>query len=59
MVKALPFNAEDAGLIPGQGSKIPHPLRPKNPNRIYRNKFNKEFLNVSHQKILKKKKIWL
>ena len=30
VVKALPCNAEEAGLIPGQGSKILHPLRPKN-----------------------------
>ena len=24
LVKNLPCNAEDAGLIPGQGTKIPH-----------------------------------
>ena len=24
MVKNLPFNAGDTGLIPGQGTKIPH-----------------------------------
>ena len=24
MVKNLPYNSEDTGLIPGRGSKIPH-----------------------------------
>ena len=24
MVKNLPYNAGDSGLIPGQGTKIPH-----------------------------------
>ena len=28
--KTLPFNAGDTGLIPGQGTKIPHALGPKN-----------------------------
>ena len=27
MVKNLPCNAGDAGLIPGQGTKIPHAVR--------------------------------
>ena len=26
MVKNLPFNAEDKGLIPGQGTKMPHAM---------------------------------
>ena len=32
MVKTLPSNAGSAGLIPGQGVKIPHASRPKNQN---------------------------
>ena len=30
MVKTLPSNAGAAGLIPGQGTKIPHASWPKN-----------------------------
>ena len=29
VVKTLPSNAGGAGLIPGQGAKIPHALQPK------------------------------
>ena len=46
MIKTLFSRAEDAGLIPGQGAKIPHALRPKNQNiklKQYFNKFNKDF----------------
>ena len=32
VVKTLPSNAGSAGLIPGQGVKIPHASRPKNQN---------------------------
>ena len=32
MVKTLPSNAGSAGLIPGQGVKIPHASGPKNQN---------------------------
>ena len=28
MVKNLPSNGGDAGLIPGQGTKIPHAVEP-------------------------------
>ena len=31
MVKNLPSNAEDSGLIPGHGSKIPHASGQLNP----------------------------
>ena len=31
MVKSLPSNAEDVGLIPGQGTKIPHAAGQLNP----------------------------
>ena len=43
--KTSPFNA---GPIPGQGTKTPHTLPPKNQNikqKQYCNKFNKDFLN--------------
>ena len=32
VVKTSPSNAGGAGLIPGQGAKIPHVLWPKNQN---------------------------
>ena len=61
MVKTLPSNAGCAGLIPGQGAKIPHASQPKNQNikkkKQYCNKFYKDFKNGPHQKNLKKK-IW-
>ena len=50
------------GLIPGQGTKIPHVSEPKNQNikqRQYCNKFNRCFQKMVHikkKKILKKKK---
>ena len=31
VVKNLPYNAEDAGSIPGQGTKIPHAVRQLHP----------------------------
>ena len=42
----MPPNAGGAGLIPGQGGKIPHASRPKSHNirqKQYRNKFKKDF----------------
>ena len=53
VVKISPSNAGGAGLIPGQGAKIPHALRPKNQNikpKWYCNKFNKDFKNGPQQK---------
>ena len=32
VVKTLPSTAGDAGLIPSQGTKIPHALQPENQN---------------------------
>ena len=32
MLKTLPSNAGDVGLIPGRGGKIPHASGPKNQN---------------------------
>ena len=46
MVKTSPSNAGGAGLIPGQGAKIPHASGPKNQKikqKQYCNKFNKDF----------------
>ena len=60
MVKNSPSNAVGAGLIPGQGAKIPYASRPKSQNikqKEYCNKFNKDFKNGPHQKKKKKKKI--
>ena len=34
VVKNLPSNAEDAGSIPGRGTKISHALRRLNPLRV-------------------------
>ena len=38
MVKNLPFNAEDVGLIPGLGAKIPHDIRQLSPRNTTREK---------------------
>ena len=59
MVGTSPSDARDAGLIPGQGTLIPHVLQPKNQNikqKQYCTKFNKVFKNGPHEKNLKKKK---
>ena len=61
MVKSSSSNAEGAGLIPGQGAKIPHALRPKDQNvkqKQYCNKFNKDFKNGPHQNSHKKEEIY-
>jgi len=56
-VKTLPSKAEDVGLIPGRGAKIPHASQPKIQNIKQKqccSKFNKDFKNGPHPK---KKKI--
>ena len=53
MVKTSPSNAGGAGLIPGQGAKIPHGLQPKNQNvkqKQYCNKNSIETLKMVHIK---------
>ena len=53
VVKTLPSNAGCAGLIPGQGAKIPHAWRPRNQHikqKQYCNKLNKNFKNGPHPK---------
>ena len=59
MVKTLPSNSGGASLIPGQGTKIPHALRPKSQNKKqkqYCNNFNKDLKKMVHiKKNLKKK----
>ena len=57
MVETLPSSAGHAGLIPGQGAKIPHASGPKSQNirqKQYCNKCNKM---VHIKRILKKKKV--
>ena len=59
LVKTSPSNAGGVGSIPDQGSKIPHASQPKNQNikqKQYCNKFDKDFKNGPHQKILKQNK---
>ena len=58
VVETSPSNAGSAGSIPGRGTKIPHAWGPKTQNikqKQYCNKFNKDFKNGRHQKILKQK----
>ena len=53
VVKTLPSNVGGAGLIPGQGAKMPHAVAetPKHKNKKqYCNKFNTGFKNDSHKK---------
>ena len=53
MVKTLPSNAGGAGLIPGQGTKIPHASWSKNQNVKQKqccNKFNEDLKNDPYQK---------
>ena len=53
VVWTLPSITGDAGLIPGQGAKIPHASQPKNQNikqERYYNEFSKDFKNCPHQK---------
>ena len=59
MVKTSPSNAGGAGSIPGWGAKILHASGSKNQNikqKQHCNKFNKDFKNGPHQKILNKKR---
>ena len=52
VVKTLPSNAEEVGLIPGWEAKIPQASWPKNKIRKqYCSKFNKDFKNSPHKKI--------
>ena len=48
-------NVGGEGLIPGWRGKIPH-ANQNIKQKQYCNKFNKDFKNGPHQKILKKKK---
>ena len=56
-----PPNVGDEGLIPGLGAKFSYPLQPKTPKTPQNRsnivkKFNKDFKNGPHRKILGKKK---
>ena len=63
MVKTSPSNAGGSCLIPGWDTKIPHASQPKNQNikqKLYCNKFNKDFKNSAYKKSSKKlKESWL
>ena len=51
VVKTLPFNAGDVGLIPGHGAKIPHASRLESQaikQNHYCNNYNKYFKNGPH-----------
>ena len=53
LVRTSPSNAEGVGLIPGQGTKIPHASGPKNQNIKQKqccNRFNKDFKKWSTSK---------
>ena len=52
VVKTSPSNTGSVGLTPGQGTKIPHALQPRNQNR---SNILTNFKNSPHQKNLKKK----
>ena len=51
VVGTWPSNARGVGLIPGQGTKIPHASGPRDQNTGHRqchNRFNKDFRNGPH-----------
>ena len=53
VVKTSPSNAGGAGLIPGQGTKVPQASRPKNQNmkqKQYCKKFNKDLKKKKRKK---------
>ena len=55
MVKTLPSDAGDSGLISGWRAKVSHALWPENQNikqQQYCKKFNKDFKNGPHSKDL-------
>ena len=55
VVKIFAFQCRGAGLIPGQGAKIPYATQSKNQNmkqKHYCNKSNKEFKKMVHIKKL-------
>ena len=61
MVKTVPSNAGGAGWIIDGEYRIPHASWPKKPQQKKKNynKFNQDFKNSSHIKILKKGKSWV
>ena len=57
MIKTLPSNAGDVGLIPGWEAKIPHIMQPKTQSikqKQYCNKFSKDLKMVHIKKNLLK-----
>ena len=58
MIKTLSSNAGGMGSMPGGGAKISHVSWPEHQNikqKQYCNKFNKDFKNGPHQKMLERK----
>ena len=58
--KILPSDPGGVGLIPSQGTKIPHALHSKNQNlkqKQYCNTFNKAFKHGPHHRNLKNKRM--
>ena len=59
MFETSPSNAGCVGSVPGQGTKIPHALQPKNQNvkqKQYCNTFNETFFK--NGLVIKKKKMF-
>ena len=58
VVKTSASNAEGAGLMPGQGGKIPpcSVAKKKKTQKQYCNKFNEDFDGKKHKKTVKKNK---
>ena len=57
MIKTLPSNAQNAGLIPGQGAKIPHASRPTNKIQNRSNTLTNSIKTLNLVHIKKSKKI--
>ena len=56
MGETSPFNAEGTGSIPDPGARLPYALRPTAQTinqKQHCSKFNKDFKNGPHKKILK------
>ena len=59
VVKTTPLTAGGVGSIPGQGTKVPHSSRPKNPvkQKQQYNKCNKDLKKIKRSSHQKKKEI--
>ena len=57
VVKTLPSNAGGAGLIPGQGARIPYAWQPKNQKRKNRSNIVTDSIKTVKAVHFKKKKL--